>query len=125
MLKSDHLTVGVAGQVIVWRFKKPKPYDLLFTTQDASVFYTKRLSAVLRHTVSLPNGALDVAAQVAEHESAIDAIADLTKDGTISTSETCDMPDWANEEELTLAVTPAEQLAFYAAPEASLAILEF
>lgn len=126
MLKSDHVTVGAAGDVIVWRFKKANPYDLLFLSlQHGSCFFTKRMGAVLRHNISAPNGAMELATKVVAAESAVDVIADLAKSEAIASSDPCGMPDWADEGQLLEAVTPVSQQAIYAAPDQTLTTLEF
>lgn len=126
MLKSDHVVVGSAGDVIVWRFKKANPYDILFLSlQHGSCFFTKRMGAVLCHSISAPHGAMDVADQVVAATRAVDLIADLSKEGVIVSSDRCAMPNWADEGVLLEAVTPASQQAIFAAPDQTLTTLEF
>lgn len=126
MLNSDHVVVGSAGDVIVWRFKKANPYDILFLSlQHGSCFYTKRMGAVLRHSISVPHGPMDVAVQVVAATRAVDLIADLSKQGVIVSSDQCGMPSWADEGVLLEAVTPASQHAIFAAPDQNLITLEF
>lgn len=125
MLKSDHTTVGASADLIVWRWRKPGPYELLFLRKGATCFYTKRGNEILCHVVRAPYGALDLATQVVSGDSAAAVIADLSKDGAIEHSMPGDMPHWTDEGVLLDLVTPAAVQAMYAAPAATLETLEF
>lgn len=125
MLKSDHTTVGANADLIVWRWRKPVPFEMLFLRKGATCFYTKRGSEIVCHVVRAPHGALDAATRVVAGDNAGAVIADLTKDSVIEHSMPGDLPHWADEGALIDLVTPESVQAMYAAPIATLDILEF
>lgn len=125
MLKSDHTTVGASADLIVWRWRKPGPYEMLFLRKGATCFYTKRSAEILCHVVRAPHGAMDLATRVVAGDSGATVIADLFKDGAIEHSMPRDMPHWVDEGVLLDLVIPAAVQAMYAAPAATLETLEF
>lgn len=125
MLKSDHITVGASADLIVWRWRKPAPYELLFCRNGATCFYTKRRDAVQCHIVAMPHGALEVAVRIAASADAAALVAEFVKDGVVAFDDKCEMPYWAEEGVLIDLLTPPEVRAAYAAPLATLDTLEF
>lgn len=126
MLKSDHILAGVSGSVIVWRWRQPDPFDLLFFVRGADSFYTLTVQGTLtQHIVSAPWGAMAMAAELVEANDPAVAAGHQLEIGAVLRSHCDTYPDGITRALLLDALISDEQKALHAAPEKTLTTLEF
>lgn len=110
MLKSDTLTVAFRDEIVVWRWRKPAPFEFLFMKRQAAMFFTKTADTLASWTVKAPHGAMAIATSVVTDPQPLAALTRLVDGAVLGPSVIATIPVWISDVDLDrMTMTDAQQ----------------